>query len=241
MSKNASNEITALYPPPPPYIEHFTAENLHKLQELEKAGRGAESLDDGLKYLVPPDVPTEGHYRAFGSVWQVKDELPDLKSMGMTQLYLPKADTDGSKSSYQDKIQELHKLLQSLLLNFLELTGILSVNPEQFPAKVDHIQTILVNFHHLLNEYRPHQSRESLIMLLEEQLEYKRKEISKIEQVCQEVKEKLANLIDGGDKYEDSTLSQSKRPDAGDVEMADAVDVTEEHPTDGAQEDGNHA
>ncbi|CEP62421.1 mediator complex subunit MED7 LALA0_S05e05270g [Lachancea lanzarotensis] len=201
MSTNGTNEIAALYPPPPPYIKHFTAENVAKIEELKKSGASFDHLDDDLEHLVSPEIPAEGHYRAFGSVWQVKDELPDLASMGMTQLYQSRETPEGASSSYQDKIQELHKLLRSLLLNFLELTGILSVNPEQFAAKVEHIQTILVNIHHLLNEYRPHQSRESLIMLLEEQLEGKRQEIQNIEKVCAQVKEKLIQMV--GETQED--------------------------------------
>lgn len=202
MSVGGTNEITALYPPPPPYIKYFTDENLAKLEAQRKSGEASEA-DEDLEFLIPPPVPAEGHYRAFGSVWHVKDELPDLSSMGMTQLYQGSA--DGTASSYQSKIQELHKLLRSLLLNFLELTGILSINPERFAEKVEHIQTILVNFHHLLNEYRPHQSRESLIMLLEAQLEHKRSEIQHIEQVCSDVRAKLRRLVDGdGPKNEDA-------------------------------------
>ncbi|SCU93783.1 LANO_0E04786g1_1 [Lachancea nothofagi CBS 11611] len=200
MSTSATNEIAALYPSPPPYIKYFSPENVAKVEELKSKGESLSSLGNDLEYLVPPPVPTQGHYRAFGSIWQVKDELPDLESMGMTQLYQPKEIVGGKSSSYQDKIQELHKLLKSLLLNFLELTGILSLDPEQFPKKVEHIQTILVNIHHLLNEYRPHQSRESLIMLLEEQLEYKKREIQNIEQVCQDVREKLKVMISGGEE-----------------------------------------
>jgi mediator of RNA polymerase II transcription subunit 7 len=43
--------------------------------------------------------------------------------------------------------------------------------------KVQDIRTILINMHHLINEYRPHQARETLIMMMEEQLEEMDKEI----------------------------------------------------------------
>ncbi|SCV00709.1 LAMI_0G06832g1_1 [Lachancea mirantina] len=195
MATERSNEIAALYPPPPPYIKYFTEENVQKMSRVTSEGekREAEGVEGDLSYLVPPSIPESGHYRAFGSIWHIKDELPDLIKSGMTQLY--DSEQAGASSSYQDRIKELHRLLKSLLLNFLELTGILSINPEKFPEKVDHIRTILINIHHLLNEYRPHQSRESLIMLLEEQLEYKKREIREIKSVCDNVRSQLDKLL----------------------------------------------
>lgn len=200
MSTADTNEISSLYPPPPPYIEFFTQENLDKLPEYikNKKNRDTEEEEDDetpqdpLDYLIPPPIPKSSQYRAFGSVWQLKDQLPDLESMGLTQLYKKAGDAD--TNDYQNKIKELHKLLKSLLLNYLELVGLLSVDPTLFQQKVDHLRTILVNIHHLLNEYRPHQTRESLIMLLEEQLAYKRKEIRDIDQVCDQIRDKLAHI-----------------------------------------------
>lgn len=200
MSTADTNEISSLYPPPPPYIEFFTQENLDKLPEYIKNKKNKdteeeeddETPQDPLDYLIPPPIPKSSQYRAFGSVWQLKDQLPDLESMGLTQLYKKAGDAD--TNDYQNKIKELHKLLKSLLLNYLELVGLLSVDPTLFQQKVDHLRTILVNIHHLLNEYRPHQTRESLIMLLEEQLAYKRKEIRDIDQVCDQIRDKLAHI-----------------------------------------------
>ncbi|CCE66306.1 hypothetical protein TPHA_0P01480 [Tetrapisispora phaffii CBS 4417] len=212
MSNNDNNDISSLYPPPPPYIKFFTDENVEKLEEYQK-GRKRDDVDGGtngelanedrletaLDFLIPPPIPTSGQYRVFGSTWQVKDKLPDLESMGLTQLY-KKSDQDSSADDqprevdYQYKIQELRKLLKSLLLNYLELVGILSINPDKFEEKVVNIKTILVNIHHLLNAYRPHQSRESLIMLLEAQLEYKKGEIEHIKSVCKQVKDKLEEI-----------------------------------------------
>ena len=217
---DASNEISSLYPPPPPYMRFFTQENLDKLpeylaeRERKAASRNENGEGDGtmqsnttspsqqstqvddtitcdLDFLIPPPMPSSQQYRAFGSVWQVKDELPDLEAMGITKLYETQ-----SSPSYQYKIQELSKLLKSLLLNYLELIGILSVNPELYEPKVENIRTILINIHHLLNDYRPHQSRESLIMLLEEQLEYKKMEIKQIEGICKSVYERLQTIRD---------------------------------------------
>lgn len=215
MSNGTGNEVSSLYPPPPPYVKFFTQTNLEKLPKYkenkttntEQAApgdgtgssgkdeqRGEEEITCALDYLIPPPMPKNQQYRAFGSIWQVKDQLPDLETMGLTQLY--KKSTESESTNYQYKVQELRKLLKSLLLNYLELVGVLSINPDVYERKVEDIRTILVNIHHLLNEYRPHQSRESLIMLLEEQLEYKRGEIREIDQVCKQVQDKLTSIQD---------------------------------------------
>lgn len=222
---NQQNEISALYPTAPPYIAFFTDENVSKLPDYLKEKKknqdkdndnDTEKVQNELDFLIPPKMPASGQYRAFGNVWQVTDELPNLEQMGIKQLYKAATretekqdkttaednvtetevpETNGTEiSTYQYKIQELKKLMKSLLLNYLELVSVLSVNPSLYETKVDHIRTILVNIHHLLNEYRPHQSRESLIMLLEEQVEYKMKEIKHIEQVCDTVREKLKSI-----------------------------------------------
>lgn len=190
---NDENEITSLYPPVPPYMRFFTQENLDKLQDhKQKRCNEHINITTKLSFLIPPPFPESGQYRAFGNIWHVKDKLPDLESMGQTQLY--QEASAKNPINYQLKIKELHKLLKSMLINMLDLTGILSINPELFPDKMKEIKSILINIHHLLNEYRPHQSRESLIMLLEEQLEHKKREIKHIEQVCAEVKQDLKNM-----------------------------------------------
>lgn len=200
MSNDDTNDISSLYPPPPPYVKFFTQENVDKLDGyLQFMVPGELDGDEqpatcALDFLVPPPMPKSKQYRAFGSVWQVKDQLPDLESMGLTQLYKKQQDDNSGSTDYQYKIQELRKLLKSLLLNYLELVGVLSINPELYEQKVENIKTILVNIHHLLNAYRPHQSRESLIMLLEGQLEYKRGEIEHIKEVCQQVRDKLEQI-----------------------------------------------
>lgn len=95
----------------------------------------------------------------------------------------------------ETKIKELHKLMDSLLLNFLELIGILSIDPIKYDKKIHDINLILININHLLNTYRPHQSRESLIMLLKNQIDYKFLEIDQINKKCLDIKSKIKNLI----------------------------------------------
>ena len=199
MSAAETNDVSALYPPPPPYMRFFTNENVARAAaerpaDALPATESAEAVEPAqseLSFLSPPPMPESHQYRAFGSVWQVKDELPDLETLGITRLYNTSGEDGLQTTTYQYKTQELRRLLKSLLLNYLELVGVLSVNPELYEPKMENIRTILTNIHHLLNEYRPHQSREALIMLLEEQLEHKKSEIQQINEVCADVQRKL--------------------------------------------------
>jgi mediator of RNA polymerase II transcription subunit 7 len=85
----------------------------------------------------------------------------------------------------------LTKITKSILLNFLELTTILSADPSAATPKLEDIRRLFLNAHHLINMYRPHQARETLIMMMEEQLEEGRREMEECERVKAKVEESL--------------------------------------------------
>lgn len=197
MSNENEDLISSLYPPPPPYYNFFTQENKRKLSEWEieqKQQPGDETaIPPGeLRFLVPPKQPDGTQYRGYGNIWLFEDKLPSLKDSQWEQLYVD----DDENITSETKIKELHKLMNSLLLNFLELIGVLSIDPSKFETKIKDINLILINLNHLLNTYRPHQSRESLIMLLKKQIDHKKNEIANIDQVCNEIKSKIKKLFD---------------------------------------------
>jgi hypothetical protein len=76
---------------------------------------------------------------------------------------------------------ELRRLNRMLLFSFLDLLEVLVHTPKDFQRKVDEIELILVNMHHLLNYYRPHQARANLATLLEEQIQARRAAIAQID------------------------------------------------------------
>jgi mediator of RNA polymerase II transcription subunit 7 len=68
------------------------------------------------------------------------------------------------------------------------------VSPELFESKVEDLRNLFINAHHLLNLYRPHQARESLIMMMEEQLNHSREEIKQMDKVKSDIEGILEQL-----------------------------------------------
>lgn len=65
---------------------------------------------------------------------QLEDPIISLEDQGFKQLYTPpRTPTDGDIHSRKHTDREfiLKRLAKSIMLNFLELLGVLSVNPEQ--------------------------------------------------------------------------------------------------------------
>ncbi|KAL4882547.1 mediator of RNA polymerase II transcription subunit 7 [Aspergillus karnatakaensis] len=206
--------LNTAFAPPPPLWKHFTTENLKKLGDIKKE---ASKDDNGrpqkkdwspaelrslkvppeLRFLLPPEIPSE-QYSVFGEVQNLLTDLPSLEEQGITQLYpsLPKSDPNGAAASQSaqplNHAYYLMKISKSLLLNFLEFVGILSVAPDQFEPKIEDIRNLFINAHHLLNLYRPHQARESLILMMEEQLRRTKEEIEQMDKL----KEELITVLD---------------------------------------------
>ena len=217
--ENKLTGVSSLYPDPPLYYTKFTSnDDLYfktykkiKQQELTNINdivtstnkNNAISLafyketrslinEEEDNYKIPPNLPEDDNldsFTMFGNIWNTKDDLPEL---GEIQL---------SKEENINKKKELKKLIKSLLLNFLLLITNLSVNTDLDIAEdskenhLENIRIILVNIHHYLNEYRPHQVKENFIMLLEEQISFKKLEIEHITKVVKEVKEELSKLL----------------------------------------------
>lgn len=99
-----------------------------------------------------------------------------------------------SSDANRDRALNLKRLAKSVLLNFLELIGAASINPEGILDKAGDIQTILFNMHHGINEYRPHQARESLIQTMQTRLDQIRAETAAVNAVTDKAKRVLEGL-----------------------------------------------
>ncbi|KAF2009696.1 mediator of RNA polymerase II transcription subunit 7 [Aaosphaeria arxii CBS 175.79] len=171
------------------------------------------------RYLVPPEPPADdedirvlGQLTKGGSMNGFMNDMAfiaqDLDHRGWLpgwqyeQLYpLPPETGEGEDPSTtpewtQERKQYLFRLLRSALLSYLELLGVMAQDPasERKNEKIKDLLTLFANMHRLVNEYRPHQARETLIHLMEEQLRKKKAEIQGVADMKQKVDDALAEL-----------------------------------------------
>lgn len=106
----------------------------------------------------------------------------------------PTPASHSSSDANRERALNLKRLAKSVLLNFLELIGAASINPEGILDKAGDIQTILFNMHHGINEYRPHQARESLIQTMQTRLDQIRAETAAVNAVTDKAKRVLEGL-----------------------------------------------
>ena len=109
----------------------------------------------------PPPPPIKDNYSMFGQPFSADDSIiQSLESQGIRRLYPATKDVDRKK--------ELHKLNHSILVNFLDLIDLLIKAPESTKRdeKIDDINLLFIHMHHLINESRPHQARETLRVML---------------------------------------------------------------------------
>ncbi|XP_041122891.1 mediator of RNA polymerase II transcription subunit 7-like [Polyodon spathula] len=168
-------QVSALPLPPMQYIKEYTEENVRK----------------GL--APPPPAPVKDSYMMFGNQFQC-DELiiRPLESQGIERLY----------PLQFDHKKELKKLNMSILVNFLDLLDILIKSPGSIKReeKLEDLKLLFVHMHHLINEYRPHQARETLRVMMEVQKRQRRETAERfqkhLERVLEMIQGCLASLPD---------------------------------------------
>ncbi|KAJ2796077.1 Mediator of RNA polymerase II transcription subunit 7 [Coemansia guatemalensis] len=178
----AGQQLDAMYPSPPDYYSLFTNDNI---QRLSAAGGESALEDSELKFLLPPPPPDSGAYTIFGRMWQVQDRLPSLSEQNIPQLY-PEGPID--------RIAELKRLNRMAIFEFLDLIDVLVKDPSQYGARTERIRDVFVNIHHLINEYRQHQAKETLKLMLREQIASKRQATEHTLTKCEEVERNIERL-----------------------------------------------
>ncbi|XP_035829275.1 mediator of RNA polymerase II transcription subunit 7 isoform X2 [Aplysia californica] len=120
----------------------------------------------------------------FGAQYSADDAIiRPLEASGCRRLY---------PHNYDHK-RELKKLNHSILVNFLDLLDVLIRAPEspKRAEKLEDINLLFINMHHLINEFRPHQARETLRVMMELQ----RNQRSEVARKFQEHFDKVMDLI----------------------------------------------
>ncbi|KAH7347131.1 mediator of RNA polymerase II transcription subunit 7 [Plectosphaerella cucumerina] len=196
--------IASQFPNPPPFWKQFSADNIARLDQIRteqalKSGTTISGLPvrtlgvpDDLVNLQPPAEPVQGTWRVLGGAYSLDDKLPSLEETTIKRL--APAYSDEREVKHLDRAFELKRMAKSLLLNFLELIGIMGIAPEDASSKTDDLRTLLMNFHHALNEYRPHQARESAIALMQSHLDRTRAETAAIRTQVDRAKRVLEGL-----------------------------------------------
>lgn len=181
-----SQQVSALPPPPMQYIKEYTDENVRK----------------GIAPKPPP--PIRDSYMMFGNQFQCDDLIiRPLESQGIERLH----------PMQFDHKHELKKLNMSILVNFLDLLDILIKSPGSIKReeKLEDLKLLFVHMHHLINEYRPHQARETLRVMMEVQkrqrLETAERFQKHLERVVEMIQNCLASLPDDLPQSEGSTAA----------------------------------
>ncbi|XP_061899712.1 mediator of RNA polymerase II transcription subunit 7 [Entelurus aequoreus] len=176
-------QVSALPPPPMQYIKEYTDENVCK----------------GLAPKPPP--PIRDSYMMFGNQFQCDDLIiRPLETQGIERLH----------PMQFDHKRELKKLNMSILVNFLDLLDILIKSPGSIKReeKLEDLKLLFVHMHHLINEYRPHQARETLRVMMEVQkrqrLETAERFQKHLERVVEMIQGCLASLPDDLPQMEES-------------------------------------
>ena len=179
---NLPTELRYLLPPEPPAAE----DEFYIFGKKEKAG----GIDDfeAMTEWFSRDL-SESFYPIHG--WEYERLYPTSPPSPA-----PGEDPVDPAKWTLDRQNYLFRLMRSVLLAFLELLGIVALNPTS-PAKEEklkNILTLMTNMHALINEYRPHQARETLIHIMERQLERKKAEVAGIKRMSQKVEETLSDF-----------------------------------------------
>ncbi|KAL9692113.1 hypothetical protein quinque_016392 [Culex quinquefasciatus] len=145
-----------------------------------------------------PPPPIQDSYTMFGNPFSNDDNIiRPLEAQGFKRLY----------PQHFDRRKELKKLNHSLLVNFLDLIDLL----------IEDLSLLFVHIHHLLNEFRPHQARETLRVMMElqkrQRIETTQRFQNHLEKVREMVKAAFASLPD----LTEADLSSATEPmDTGD-------------------------
>jgi len=170
MGESNQASVSSLPLPPMQYINLYTDENM-------KRGKAP-----------PPPMPVKDQYTMFGVGFHADDAIiRPLESQGIRRLY-PMA---------HDPKREMKKINHSILVNFLDLLDSLIRAPDspKRTEKIEDMGLLFTNMHHLINEFRPHQARETLRVMLEAQKNQRLETAERFQKYLEKVQEILHSTL----------------------------------------------
>ncbi|KDO26868.1 hypothetical protein SPRG_08157 [Saprolegnia parasitica CBS 223.65] len=190
-------ELVATFPAPPAFMSLYA---------------------EGPEMGPPPPAPLKPTYHSFGTAYATEDAVPDL--LGDRKLY-------ATGSNVKTEMKRMNK---SLIFTFLELVEVLIANPPSssphaYPSsseKIDDIELLFLNLHNLINAYRPHQARETLIDMLKQQIEERKEAAADIRRVIEESK----TAVQAAHAELDSDAKLQEMVDAPMSPVEEAADVS---------------
>ncbi|GBP03843.1 Mediator of RNA polymerase II transcription subunit 7 [Eumeta japonica] len=176
-------QVSSLPLPPMQYINFYTDDNVRRNRAP-----------------LPPR-PIHDTYSMFGNTFNADDTIiRSLESQGFRRLY----------PLHFDRRRELKKLNHSLLANFLDLLDLLVHCPDspKRAEKVEDLSLLFIHIHHLLNEFRPHQARETLRVMMELQKRQRvetamrfQKHLDKVQDILQNALQSLPDQNESDSKF----------------------------------------
>ncbi|XP_012229539.1 mediator of RNA polymerase II transcription subunit 7 [Linepithema humile] len=163
-------QVSSLPLPPVQYINSYSDENVRR-------GRAPR-----------PPLPIHESYMMFGNAFNADDTIiRSLELQGIKRLY----------PQHFDRRRELKKLNHSLLVNFLDLIDLLVQCPDspRRAEKVEDLSLLFIHIHHLLNEFRPHQARETLRVMMELQRRQRLETALRFQKHLEKVQEILQHAL----------------------------------------------
>ncbi|CEG43833.1 mediator subunit med7 [Plasmopara halstedii] len=148
---------------------------------------------DGVDSGPLPPEPMEPTYHMFGSPYSTQDVVPDLLPQPGKKLYAQGKENDNDSTPIDYKL-EMKKINRSLLANFVGLVDVLIKTPAMFNAKLDDIELLFLNLHNLINAFRPHQARETVIQMLKTQVQQRRDAARDIRRVIDESRQAVEHM-----------------------------------------------
>lgn len=165
-----SSNLTSSFPSPPAHlIDLYSDENIAK-------GRNPD----------PPKPIMEGSYSMYGEHITNDDTIiRPLEARQIKRLY---------PREYDHK-RELKKMNASILVNFLDLLDVIIKCPDtgKREEKCSDISMLFLQMHHLINELRPHQARETIRVTLHNQRRQRIEIINRLNRQIDRVVEMIVN------------------------------------------------